>query len=81
MKLTQPGPFKIDEKRFGIPATLSGDCPKCRKPFVRAFDTQYISYPKVNTPIKVDLYCHECEHEWPIQMQINVSLSLVDEKV
>jgi hypothetical protein len=82
MKLTQPGPFEIDEKRFSIRgATLKCNCPNCQKPFVRDFGTQYISYPKVNTPIDVGLYCPECEHEWTVKMQINVTLSLVDEKV
>lgn len=79
--LTQPGPFKIDDKRFYLPdCKLSGDCPNCRAVFERDFREHYLSYPDANEPFDLHLWCPKCDHEWVVRVRLNISLEIVKEK-
>lgn len=79
--LTQPGPFKIDDKRFRLPGcTISGDCPKCKKQFERDLGDHYLTYPEANEPFDLVLWCSECDHEWVVTMRLNITMEFVTEK-
>lgn len=71
--------FEIEDgKRFSVPGTaLVGSCPKCKADFKHDFAETYLSYPVANKPFDHTCYCHGCDHEWTLKLQLNVSLIMV----
>jgi len=71
--------FEIDVKRFYIPFLITEDCPSCGRNNEVDFTTNYLSYPTVSEPIKVNFYCYVCEHEWSKQVKLEITLKEVKE--
>lgn len=65
----------VDVKRFYVPCTARGACPKCQAPFERDFEEHYLSYPTMNSVQIITLYCEKCEHEWGVPMRLDVTLT------
>jgi hypothetical protein len=75
MKIT--GQFKgaIDCKRFHLPGiVIRDDCPKCKRPIERDYESHYFSYPKVGERLQVYFWCEDCDAEWWRPAQLQVSL-------
>ena len=69
---------ELGEKRFYLPGIkLKAKCPRCSAPWVRDMGDNYLSYPKVGTPIVCSGYGGECEHKWEYQLRIVVSLEVI----
>jgi hypothetical protein len=71
--------FRIEEKRFQVPAVLVGECPKCLKPFRRDFLNYFLMSPIANKTIPINCWCEECGHEWSVKGFLAVKLELVDD--
>ena len=71
--------FELDIKRFYMPGTvIRTRCPSCGVDYVKDFDEKYLSYPSVGTPIEIDGYCSECNHEWLVcKVQLKLSVEIV----
>lgn len=79
VKLTyKKKPFEAaDGKRFYVPgAKITAKC-DCGKKITHDLGTEYLSYPWMNDAAKVTLYCRECSNEFPVFMQVDLSLKLV----
>lgn len=37
----------------------------------------YLSYPDMNIPMDLHLYCNECDHEWTEKIILKVSIEVV----
>lgn len=84
-----PQPFELREKRFYIPDyTISSPCPKCGEIKTRDLSIDYLSYPKANKPIKIEMYCEHyseergeygCENEWEVTIKISITVEIINE--
>lgn len=83
-KLSDFKGFQINEKKFKIPYSIDWECPNCGENHSNVLnDDEYLSFPKINAPIKYILYCDECENqgkdcEWKIKIQLNLSIDVID---
>lgn len=69
---------QIDEKRLYLPGLeLESTCPKCKKTFTRDFGDDYLSYPEVGRPYIICLYCENCEYEYDVRVQIDVTMTIL----
>lgn len=69
---------EIEEKRLYLPGLqLQATCPECRAAYSRDFGDDYLSYPKVGEPEDLTLYCRECDHEWKIRVQLDVTMKIL----
>lgn len=50
-------------------------CPNCNAE--QLFD-QYLSYPDINTPFGISMFCGSCEHEWIEKVQLDVKLKVIN---
>jgi len=41
------------------------------------FGADYWSYPRVGQPSTIHMYCHECDAEWPVRLQIDVTARIL----
>lgn len=57
------GTFEIDVKRFYPPFSITDNCPNCGEEVVGCDKSQYLSYPKLNTPTRVSFCCCTCEED------------------
>ena len=75
------GPNELPIKRFYLPFRLVDTCPKCSREVVRNFDTDggYLSYPTVNKPETVSLWCDDCGVEWLVAIRLDFRLTVVTE--
>jgi len=68
----------IDVKRFYLPGTtVSAICWQCFQQVTHDFSRDYLSYPTVNTPQKLGLYCRACEAEMEVEIVLKVSIEVV----
>lgn len=64
----------LDIKRFYLPVEFEITCPNCGNKITDCFDDQYLSYPKVNSPVRRGLYCDVCETELEYNVKVQVSV-------
>lgn len=66
-------PVEIDQKRFYLPQQVFAICPKCGAEVER---DGYLSYPKVNQPMRMTFWHHVGteEHEWDEQIVLRVTI-------
>lgn len=65
----------IDVKRFYLPGLeIEDDCPKCG--VLWKFNGDYISYPVAGEEIDLHAYCQDCNNEWSIKIQLQVTITL-----
>lgn len=73
--------FDIDVKRFYIPFTLQANCPKCERLLESDLSHhRYLSYPLIGEPIEETLYCGECDEEVFVELVLDLSLKLAEDK-
>lgn len=79
MKETFYGESTLDVKRFYMDGVqFKRPCPNCKAEVEKDFAYDYLSFPKVNKPIHLHMYCTGCEHEWQIKAKLNMSLELLE---
>jgi len=72
--------FEFDIKRFHVPYVLKTKCPKCGKKIERDYsDMYYLMFPRIGQ-VQENFWCDECDHEWSILLNLNVSLELVEDE-
>ena len=65
----------IDVKRFYLPGVeVEDDCPKCGS--IWTFNVDYVSYPTAGDNIDLHAYCQNCENEWSVRVQLQVTITL-----
>lgn len=71
--------FEIQDKRFQSPFVVKSECCKCRKTVVKDMRYDYIGYPTVNEPFRINFYC-ECDdggdNEWAEMVILRVRLEV-----
>jgi hypothetical protein len=68
---------QLDIKRCHLPGIkIEDNCPSCLKPVHWDGDSDYVSYPKVNSPIDFHFYCADCDREWDVQATIALTINL-----
>jgi hypothetical protein len=72
---------KLAVKRFYLPFRLVDTCPKCSRTVERNFDTDggYLSYPVLNKPETVSLWCDDCGVGWLVALRLDFRLTVVTE--
>lgn len=80
MKVVGKAEGEIDSKRFYIPGLfLEGKCPECGEPYEKDYTSEYLMYPQAGEPFEEYCHCMECNHEWPVKMQLDIKLKLIKE--
>ena len=69
------------DKRTRVPFAIEWKCPKCGKEHVRDCRDRYFSYPIWGQTKKEHLYCDECEHEEPILLKVDVTVTIEEDEI
>lgn len=80
-RLDAKGTGEIEVKRFYIPIKVEIPCAHCGAKLEKDFGQEYLSYPVLNTPEEVGIYCEECEEESAFDVTLRLSLEVDKEKV
>lgn len=79
-------PTTIEVKRFYTPFTLYDNCPKCGSESTSLATGDYLSYPVVNGPERINFYCgkpidskSDCDTEWSKWICITLTAKEVDD--
>lgn len=73
-------PWDVDVKRFRVPVVIEDTCKQCGCAVTwneRGYD--YLSYPTLNVPTKVVIYCRACDVSWPLRVLITVGVRLLED--
>lgn len=63
---------EIEVKRFYLEGVqINYTCPVCGD---KDIYNEYLSYPDINKPTTIGIWCRECGHEWDENIQINVTI-------
>lgn len=66
-----------DIKRCYVPGVvINTNCPNCGEQIERDFGNQYLSYPRTGSWKKDAMYCTECDHEFTIELKLDVVATL-----
>lgn len=77
------GKVECDElrgiKRMYLPGvTLKATCPQCGNEIVHDMKTEYVDeYPAVGKPFVYTWCCGECENEWEVSVQLDITLTVL----
>ena len=63
----------IEVKRFYV--YFESVCPKCGNEFDS--EGNYVSYPDLDSVQEYGCYCTNCEHEWNVDIQLNLSVTVI----
>lgn len=72
-------PTALELKRCYLPIIFRAKCPVCGKECVKDCNSDYLSYPWINTPTKVNFYCvsivddKDIEHEFSINVILKIT--------
>lgn len=85
MTVTIEGRVECDElpgiKRLYLPGlSIHAICPKCKGDVVDDLSKEYVACcPTIGKPIHHGLICFKCDHEWEICVQIDITLTEIEE--
>lgn len=71
--------MSLDLKRCRLPIEITDTCPTCGAEVTKYLSSDYISYPKVNEPMRVSMYHHierdddDDEHSWDVRIILRVT--------
>lgn len=70
------GDQELGIKRFSLPIVFNTKCPKCNT--VNEYDLQdsYLSYPKVNEQEKIQVYCHNCDDYYDVNIRLKIAIEV-----
>jgi hypothetical protein len=67
----------INVQRFHMDVAVHDVCPSCGETVILDLaDESYLSYPTVNTPFDLGMYCYHCQAEWSIKVKLILRLEL-----
>lgn len=69
----------IEVKRFHFPLVIEVKCPTCGTLCNHDFSQEYLSYPKLNTPESIGVFCKTCQVCFDVDVTLRISLE-VDER-
>ncbi len=70
---------ELDLKRCYLPIEITDNCPTCGAEVTRYLSNDYLSYPCINTPIKISMYHNielqdrDVEHSWEVTVILRVT--------
>jgi len=68
-----------ESNRFQFPAVLEMCCPECGACHTKNFmGNDYLSYPTVNAPFEIVVWCPNCDAETPVKLKLTITLALVE---
>jgi len=68
---------QMDIKRFHLPGVkIEDNCPDCLKPIHWNGDSDYLGYPKLNSPVDFYFNCTDCGKSWTVQGSLAISINL-----
>jgi uncharacterized Zn finger protein len=63
---------EIEVKRLYLQGVnINYICPVCGD---KDMCSEYFSYPDINKPITIKVWCRECGHEWDEKVKINLTI-------
>lgn len=71
----------IDVKRFYLPIKLNFKCPHCGSDINHDFNSDYLSYPQLNTKSSIGIWCRECDKESEFDMTLEVGIKVNTKKI
>lgn len=72
--------FEINIKRLYVPYTICDTCSQCGQEVRKNLNKDsYLSYLLTNTPIDMGMYCSECDHEWCVGIQLNLTVEATND--
>ena len=73
--MNQKGSLNI--KRCYLPGIIvEDDCPKCGIKWTFNGTNDYVSNPVIGDNIDLHAYCKDCNNEWSVQIQLQVTITL-----
>lgn len=80
MKITGKVSGKSDDKRFRLPGVkIEYTCPGCGDEGVKDVDAgHYFSYPVLGKSFEYTMWCDKCDHEWKVNLQIDITLKIIE---
>lgn len=75
-------PASLDIKRCYLPIVITTECPQCGLMVSKHLESDYLSFPKVNTPFDMPMYhriehdegMRDEEHEWKVKVILRVTM-------
>jgi hypothetical protein len=70
----------LDVKRCYLPIIITDTCPTCGVEVSKHIESDYLMYPKLNTPFEVSMYHHiehdvrDEEHDWKVKVILRVHM-------
>lgn len=68
----------IDVKRFYLPLTIKLTCPKCNTVNDHNLNDNYLSYPTINNPEDIGVYCKKCEDYFNASITLKIAIEVND---
>ncbi|HEY8924290.1 MAG TPA: hypothetical protein VIU64_07910 [Polyangia bacterium] len=68
----------LEVKRCYLPIEITDTCPTCGVEVTRYLNSDYLSFPKINTPINMAMYHHielpdsDEEHSWNVMIVLRI---------
>lgn len=66
------------DKRFYVPGVVIARPCSCGHTMTWDGEDNYLSYPGVGEPIKIDLYCSECAEYQEVTVVLNMTVTEID---
>jgi hypothetical protein len=66
----------VEVKRFYIPIVIDALCTKCGEICKHDFGNDYLSYPIINKPESVGVYCEKCDEHFEVNVTLRLSLDV-----
>ena len=70
--------LEINVKRFYLPLVIKDKCPNCDGDIAYDLEEQYLSYPRLNTPEKIGIWCEACDLEFSKTVTLRLSVDIGD---
>lgn len=75
------GKESIEVKRFNFPLVIKVSCPKCKTVCSHNFNHDYLSYPQLNTPERIDIHCKECDEYFEAKVTLRLAIEFDETSV
>ncbi len=73
-RMEAEGDGEIEVKRFSLPIVIKVNCPKCETLNEYDFNDNYLSYPTLNKPESIEIYCIGCEDYFSHNVTLKIAI-------
>lgn len=80
-RIEATGNGEIEVKRFYVPIEVKVPCAHCGAELTKNFGQDYLSYPSLNTPEEVGIYCETCDEESVFNVTLKLALEVDTDNV